>query len=262
MPPAPAGRAPAVDPALSPGLGQPGVPSISPSWARCPGPPESRLLYKDRSNRSSESCWALAALWECLEASQSLPPQLMGVVGLGCGLQGLAGLESGHTCPGALLDGLCLGGVSVTRQNPRVPSCLCRSWPGRVGGGVVTSFLQPGPTCPLRNQASRRAASEDPSEFTLEAQQREDLPSRAEPLWGGASQPVLALSGVALAEFLGSESSPSALWVREAVVHLICVVSGFSAPDRSNSFPFWMHRIYLCFWSGFVCVCVCVCVCV
>jgi len=59
-----------------------------------------------------------------------------------------------------------------------------------------------------------------------------------------------------LAGFLGPELSPSALWVREAVVYLIYVVSGFSAPDRSNSFPFCLHRIYLCFWLGFVCVCV------
>ena len=118
------------------------------------------------------------------------------------------------------------------------------------------SFLQPGPTCPLRHQASRRAASEDPSEFTLEARQilRQSL--------CGVEQASLCWPSVGwlLAEFLGSEWSPSAPWVREAVVHLIYVVSGFSAPDRSNSFPFWMHRIYLCFWFGFVCVCVCVCV--
>ena len=117
------------------------------------------------------------------------------------------------------------------------------------------SFLQPGPTCPLRHQASRRAASEDPSEFTLEARQilRQSL--------CGVEQASLCWPSVGwlLAEFLGSEWSPSAPWVREAVVHLIYVVSGFSAPDRSNSFPFWMHRIYLCFWFGFVCVCVCVC---
>lgn len=61
-----------------------------------------------------------------------------------------------------------------------------------------------------------------------------------------------------LAELLGSGLNPSALWVREAVARLTRVVSGFSAPDRSNPFPFCMRKIDLCFGLG-LCVCVFVC---